>query len=53
MNPLAPYITEIRYTDLSPTMEETLKRSGISSGQYKQKKMVADVKKRQHYTVHV
>ena len=53
MNPLAPYITEIKYNDLSPTMEESLKRSGISSGQYKQKKMVADFKKTQHYTVHV
>ena len=53
MNPLAPYVTEIKYSDLSPTTKEDLQKNGISSCQYKQKKMIADFSFRPNYVCHV
>ena len=53
MNPLAPYVTEINYQDLSPSSESALRKNGIKSGFYKQQKMITDFKDRKGYVAHV
>ena len=49
MNPLAPYVTQVQFEELSTASVNSLRGNGITTESYKQKKMVADFKDRSSY----
>ena len=50
MNPLAPYLTQVKFSQLSPASKSCL---GNAAAKYKQTKMISDFNDRKSYVVHV
>ena len=51
--PLAPYVSEIRYCDLSDENKDTMKKNGINRQSYKAQKMISDFLPRTSYVTHI